>query len=836
MRLETMPLVPVALAFAAGVAGAAWIRPPALIIWGLAPAVILVSAWALWRRHQGLARLTVLLFVALLGLIHARSPSLPPAHLAHLPLPSSVPLEGRLAEEPRRYASDRTRLLIDAQGIQNGTEMRPTRGRVQATIYGEPVGLTQGQRIRGEFHLSRPLGFRNPGGFDYPTFLARRGIYVVASGRSDWLELLTPEEPPWTVRIRRWTLATLKRHLPPPSAGLLAGLLLGERIELPPGTVEAFRRAGVYHVLAVSGFHVALIASTIFLGLSLLRIPRRLVASLACLLVVGYALVIGGRPSALRATVMGVLLLVGLILEREVKVLNSLALAALVILVWRPGDLWEPGFQLSFAATVGIVCLAPPILSRLEERGWPRWLAGAIAVSAGAQLAVTPLMLSHFNQLSLIGIAANLLVVPLAALAITLGLTALLITATSEALGHVLFQSVWLVLLALRSAVYSASAIPGAMVHLPAPHWSVVGAFYGLLWILAWPSIESLSAPRSSRPNGFEVEPEQRPYRFRWVVAGLLALWVVAASLWPWIKPNEGRLRVTFLDVGQGDAVFVELPGGERLLIDGGPGGSRRLDVGELVIAPFLWNRAVRHLDVVAVTHSDPDHAGGLPAVLRRFTVGESWDNGYWDRRTFGLRELVENSGVRRRSLHRGERIWLGPVMITVLNPPARYLQGSLRHPTSDDNNNSLVLRLDWGEASFLFAGDLEREGERALLDAHQPLRHLVLKVAHHGSRFSTTRAFLAAARPTFGVITVGARNPFGHPTRETLERLTASGVRVYRTDRDGAIIFDTDGHELLVTRWATRQTERWQLDPHTEPPPLGTQHEPSCCVLLSAR
>ncbi|MFQ5898863.1 MAG: ComEC/Rec2 family competence protein [Candidatus Methylomirabilia bacterium] len=817
-----MPLVPLALAFCAGVMGAAWVRPDSVLLLSLGAGLSLAGACALQLGRPGLATSLLLLLVALLGLLRAAPPRLPPDHLAHLRLPATVILEGRLAKEPIPYAPDRTRLLIEAEGVkQDGGQLRPARGRAQVTLYGEPPGLTTGQRIRGVFRLGKPVGFRNPGGFDYPAYLARRGIFLVGSGRAGQLRALTSEDPRWTVRVRRWALATFHHHLPLRSGALLAGLLLGERAELPRSADEAFRRAGVYHILAVSGFHVALIASTVFLTLSLLRIPRRVVAIIAGLTVVAYASVIGGRPSVVRAAVMGVLLLVGLMLEHEVNVLNSLALAALAILLWRPGDLWEPGFQLSFGATTGIVSLAPGILAGLKQRGWPRWLAAGIAVSASAQLAVTPIMLAHFNQLSLIGVAANLIVVPLAALAMTVGLGALLLSAASEAFGDLLFQSVWLILLALRLAVHGAAELPGAMVHLPAPHWSVVAAFYGLLALLASPGRRTRAFSLAGPSHAHPWQARSEPLRFKrrgWVAAGILALWVGAASLWPWVKPAEGRLRVTILDVGQGDAIFIELPDGKRLLIDGGSGGPHRFDAGERVIAPFLWNRAVRQLDVVAMTHSDPDHAGGLSAVLRHFTVGEFWKTGIWDAGGAELRALARRSGVRRRFLRQGEQIRLGPVSVSVLHPPATPLQGSPRGPSSDDNNNSLVLRLEWKLASFLFAGDLEREGEEALVTSGEPVRHLVLKVAHHGSRFSTTERFLASAHPAFAVITVGARNPFGHPTPETLKRLRSRGVRLFRTDQDGAVIFETDGRELSVTRWATGETEQWRLAPGMAP------------------
>jgi len=789
--LEGIPLGPPAVAFALGLAAAAWVHPPRIALWlSVGLSTLAVACLLILRRH-GAASGTLVLTIALLGLLRAATPILPADHLARLALPSPVTLEGRLSAEPIRWAPDRTRLLVEAEGIRVEDGHRSTQGVVQVTLYGEPPPLTEGQRIAAEFRLHRPVGFRNPGGFDYPGHLAREGIFLVGNGRADRVELLSPEAPLWPVRVKRWAVETIQRHLPPVSAALLAGLLLGERTQLPPSADEAFRRAGVYHILAVSGFNVALLASAVFLGLSLVGMPRRLVAAVAIFLLLGFASVVGGQPSVIRATVMGVLFLLGFLLERESNLFNAVALAALLILLWRPGDLWEPGFQLSFAATLGIVYLAGPWTALLKERGWPQWLAAAVAVSGSAQLAVSPIMLAHFNQLSLIGIAANLVVVPLAAVATTGGLATLLLTLPHEGVGDLLFQSLWLILVALRGAVWLFAVVPAAMIHLPAPHPATAFSFYAVLALLPhW----------------------RRDPRLKFGAIILSAV-VLVATLWPWVRPADGRLRVTFLDVGQGDAAFLELPDGRRLLVDGGPGGERRFDVGERVVAPFLWNRAVATLDAVVMTHADPDHAGGLAAILRHFRVREFWDNGIEDAPAGEVLRLASKQGTVRRTLAAGERIWLGPALITVLNPPAVPLGGSPRGGASDENNNSLVLRLDWGLASLLFTGDLEQEGEAVLLAQRQPLAHLVLKVGHHGSRYSTTEEFLKAGRPALAVISVGAGNPFRHPTPEVLERLGRVGARIYRTDRDGAVVVETDGLELRVTRWATRTTDTLRLD-----------------------
>jgi len=797
VRLESAPVLPLAVTFAAGVAAASWLGSPPLLLVELTGGFLVLGVVALGCGHDRPALLLLLASLVTLGALRGSAPFLPRDHISRQVLPPVVSIDGRLMEEPVRWATDHMRLLLDVDAYHDGPDRRPASGRVQLTIYGETGSLGEGQRIRAEVRLHRPIGFRNPDVFDYPGHLRREGILLVGSGRGDRVTPLTADAPPWPVRVRRWAVAITHAQLPDSSAALLAGLLLGERTALPVETDEAFRRAGVYHILAVSGFNVALVASSVFASLSLFGVPRRATALVAAAVLVGFALVVGGQPSVLRATVMGLLLLLSVLLERDSQLMNALCLAGLLLLVWSPTDLWDPGFQLSFAATAGIIYLAPPFSGFLMERGWPHWLAAAVAVSLAAQLPVTPVMLAHFNQLSLIGVAANLVVVPLAGPATTLGMLALLIQLLSETAASLLFNTLWLLLVALRVAVWAAAAVPGAMVHLPAPSWAAITAWCGALLLVPYLAMRVWT---------------------RVAASGLLAA-AMALSVWPWLSPGDGRLRITFLDVGQGDATLVELPEGPRILVDGGPGGARRFDVGERVLSPFLWNRPVRRLDVVALSHSDSDHGGGLGAVLRHFRVGEFWESGRWGPGGAETLLALQQSGAARRVLSAGQRLWVGDALVTVVNPDGQ--------PSASPNDDSLVLRLDWRTVSVLLTGDLGWQGEARVLARGGPVRVLALRVAHHGSRFSSSAPFLESARPAFAIISAGARNPFRHPTPEALARLEAAGARIYRTDRDGAIIIETDGVHLSVTRWARGATEFFDLDPErnlegASPPSAG--------------
>jgi competence protein ComEC len=311
-----------------------------------------------------------------------------------------------------------------------------------------------------------------------------------------------------------------------------------------------------------------------------------------------------------------------------------------------------------------------------------------------------------------------------------------------------------------------AARVPGAVAHLPAPPWTAVAA-YGTalaLGLLAWRRRESASG---ARPLG--------------AAATLLLGVAVALAAWPVLRPGDGRLRVTVLDVGQGDAIVVETPDRRAILVDAGVGGSLRLDVGERVVAPFLWNRGFLRLAAVLATHGDADHVGGLPAVRRLFPVAADWSD--------------EEPPGRR---------WLGGVMFTT----------SVAAGAASRNDAALLLRLELGLASFLLASDITARAEGSLVAGGSSLRATVLKVPHHGARGSSSAAFLRAVRPDVAVISVGARNGYGHPAPETLGRLAAAGATVYRTDRDGAVTVETDGRGLTVTTWATGRVDRYCLDP----------------------
>ena len=708
--------------------------------------------------------------------------------------------------EPVRQTPNRSVMILAIEEIGEGSLAGPAEGRARLTWRKPDRVFNKGDRIRFIARLRAPSGTVNPGGFDYAAYLKRQNIQAVASvsgpdrivlvrsGRSRirWAAWHVIDD--WRGQIRRAATTTLDGS----ALGIYLGIIIGERGLFTPELRAQFMATGTVHILSISGSHLGLIALLSFFLIRqtcrhlpvgwLLTLSRRITPSrLAVLLTIPpvtfYAMLAGAEVATMRSLVMILVSLLAVWLGHAKHLLHALAVAALLILLHDPRALLDISFQLSFVSVlaIGLVLRWREDSGEEDARGDEtfrdtagRWLRDYAWMTGGVTLATLPLVAYYFNQIAWLGLVGNLLVVPFAGfILVPLGLGSAL---TLLCLGGdtLPFGRLNQALLDLMSdVVHWLSRIPGAEWHVASPVVPAIGIFYALL-IIAW----------------------RAGARSRWRYSAALGA-VLLVVLWSWplrAAPDGETLRVTFLDVGQGDATVIELPGGQTVLIDAGA-AYEVLDMGRAVVGPYLWDRGIRRLDLVIGTHPQLDHVGGLPWIFRTFGVQQYWSSGiprravFYQRlrRSMGAQGLVEQRAVKGQVLFSSERCRL-----TTLNPPAPNPPGTGldRHQPSGSllNNLSVVTRLDCGPHSFLFAADIESGTMARLAGDGSALRARVIKVPHHGARSSLNEDWARRVGAEAAVISVGRHNRYRHPAPTVVRSYLDSGTRVWRTDQDGAV------------------------------------------------
>lgn len=799
---ERPPATPLYWA-AAGLLAGQLVALPAPALVALAVAVALLCAGLRARRRRcwpwgvALAALAFGQWQVAAGAGAAAAP-----HTASAAAGGRLWLRGVVVERPLRLPG-RTRLVVAAAAGRRGAEWQPLSGRVQLAIDHAHEPWQRGDGIEALVTLRRPRNFGNPGEFDYEAYLARRGILATGYARSDrgWGRTPAPAGG-LRVALDAWRTATARvidATLAPPAAAIAAALLIGELAALDDPVRERYARAGVSHVLSISGLHIGLVglatytvarwllASSVRLALTGL-VPRLAVAaSLGAVLL--YGAIAGENVATLRAELMAALVAGALLVNRPREWQAPIAAAAAVIVARQPGAAGDISFQLSFAAVLALVLGVPRCAARWQafedarlarlRAPWRwaalRWLVLSLAVTCCAQLGTAPLSAWHFSQFSLVAPLANLVVVPLLGLVtVGLGLLATVCVAVAPALAPPLFVPVGWAIGIADVLVAALAALPGAAVRVPTPTALEVVLLYAVI--------------------GGGLLPH-RLLRRAVLALGLTGL-ALATAGW-WIERHAaGTLRVTMLAVGQGDSTLIEFPGAHVMLIDGGgrPGG--RFDVGARVVAPALWRRKILSLDTLVLTHGDVDHLGGLPFVADAFAPRAFW----WNGRDSGgaaaaaLWRALARGGVAVERPQPGATRTIDGVTVTVLHPAAG---GS-----GSDNDRSLTLQLRYGAQALLLPGDLEARGETALVARWGArLASTVLKVPHHGSRTSSTPVLLDAVRPRVAIASAGADNRFGFPAPAVEAAYAARGIPLWRTDRDGAvtIVFTGVGDIALI-------------------------------------
>ena len=718
------------------------------------------------------------------------TPEYPAHHLVYFDTPEPLIVEGIVGARPEA-ASGGMRFILDVDLVVRGGRTAPATGRLLVFVREGKGSILTGDRVRFEARLRQPLNFGLPGEFDYRRHLAYRHIHVTASVKSIESIVLIREAVAYPVQ--RWfdRLASELGDFIGASAhdegGVLRAILVGQRGYVAEDTEELYARAGINHILSISGFHIGVIAFVIHFILSrlllrseflALRLNLRRVALFATLPpVVFYLFVAGLAPATVRSVVMIVLVTMALLLERETDSLNTLTVAAFSILLCTPQALFDISFQLSFLAIWGILVLTPLFMEPFSsmECGLARNLLTFTAVSAVATM-ITLLPVVHtFHRASVAGLIGNFAAVPLLGYgAVVAGFSALpMIHLLPEAAELLIGVAAWLVRVS-DSVTALVAQIP------PLPLRSVSLVDLSVLYL----TLFAISLMKGRR--------------IRYLLCAL-AVGCVVVHHGSAGAVSPASLSINFFSVGQGESTLVTFPDGRRMLVDGGgsphEGG---MDVGRQLLAPALWTMGVERLDMVVLTHPHPDHIKGLVSLATLFPIGEFWESGV--AAPFGDHaKLLDIFAARRVPVRRitssTHPFTIGDVQIEPLAPVPR----PPAEPVTDQNDDSMVFRLTYGKFSMLFTGDIGRDAEERLLMEPGKLSCTVLKVPHHGSRHSSSPRFLDAASPRLALISAGARNSFGLPSPETISRLDGRGVSVCRTDLNGSIEVVSNGEGYTV-------------------------------------
>jgi competence protein ComEC len=712
----------------------------------------------------------------------------------------TVTLEGVVATEPDvREAHVNLRVRAEQVTLPDGRELEVDGlALVRAKRY---PAFDYGDRLRITGPLATPPTDRD---FSYRDYLARQGIHSwmerarvrrVGSGEGSplYAALLA-----FKARAQR----TIGAILHEPEASLLTGILLGIESGIPADLMEAFSATGTTHIIAISGFNITIIAG-IFAGLSQRLVGPRYATWVAIAGVVIYTLFVGGSAAVVRAAVMGILYLLGKHLGRTTFAPASLAAAGVAMTLLNPYTLWDVGFQLSFAATVGLILYTEPLergatrlLARITSEHQAErvvsWLSEALLVTLAAQITTLPITLFYFRRLSLVTLLTNLLILPVQSGVMILGGIATLTGLVWLPAGQMLGWIAWLFLAYTIEMVRITARVPFASVALVRFDGWMAWGTYALLAAITWWRYQPVEQRDEWRARIGAVWQSFTARLSDQILLGGSALILLLSTL-AWRSLPDGRLRVSFLDVGPGDAIFIETPSGRQVLIDGGPSPSRLLD--QLGRHMGFWDHS---LDLVVLSHPDDDLLPGLLPVLERYQVDRviaprtdcvSRVCSEWERSL-----ALESTSVLTGEA--GLRVWLDEgLLLTVLYPGPGGVSGA------NMNDGSLVMRIDHGEVCFLLTGDVSGEVEAELVAEGAWLDCTVLKAARHGDAGSTTAPFLAAVDPQVVVVPVAAGNRYGHPHWQVLERVESGGAdrQIYRTDEDGTVEVVSDGTGVRV-------------------------------------
>jgi len=786
----TFPFLFLASGLASGIFIAS-LFPLPLYIWIMALLSFLIGSWfsfSVLKKTQA-SFVCILLTTFFLGTAlytyHNNRYEKNPLHM----LSSEDYLEfyGHLFKSPSRGREKDYLYLKIEKIIDQGKEIK-TQGRLRVTVPHSGVSppssdLFNLDEVKISARLSPSQRYRN---FDVPPmdlYLKNRNIHKTAYTKSTLLvEKLSSGKKYSPFRIislfRRKLQLGIEKHFSntqnqtlSPQGAVVEALLLGERGRMDHGYSQSLQHAGIYHLFAISGAHIAIISFLLFSFFKFLRFPNRLNYSILILFLVFFAFLVEGRPSVLRATIMAIAFLVGKLIWRNVDLLNTLSISAFILLFINPLNLFSLGFQLTFGATLSIILFFPRIIKFIPRLPWR--ISEIFVLSLTAQLGVLPLIALTFNRVTFSSLLLNFAAIPLVGLIMAFGYIFLLFSVTFSFIADIFSRLIYILVDILMAISKIFDPFPALSYRIPSPPLLVLLGYYLFLTI-------------------FLVQKKIRKQKF--ITLSVFALFFALLVIYPFSSHSK-TLKLTFIDVGQGDSILVEFPGNNKMLVDGGGIPEETFDIGERVVSPFLWRKGIKKIGFLVLTHAHPDHLNGLKAVARNFKIKEFWEafSPLENKSYAEFKSLISSKTICVRRF-RGQEKTIDDVKIEVLNPKQADPYVFRVH-----NDHSLVLRIVYGQTSFLLTGDISKAVEEELERTSVTLESQVLKSPHHGSDSSSSENFLEAVAPQIVVISVGRGNIYNLPGQDVLDRYEQNEARIYRTDQVGAVEISSDGKEIFI-------------------------------------